>query len=148
MESSEPLVVFALSRQLLVLAAERLDKEGISYVTVWGNQSSWERQTAIDRFQGGGEVRVILCTLGAGSEAITLTAASTVCFLQRSWSMVTNRQAEDRVHRPGQSASQVTYIDFVAPGTVDEDILVAIEAKEDLFQQIVQDQAAIERLLA
>ena len=148
MESSEPLVVFALRRQLLVLAAERLDKEGISYVTVWGNQSSWERQTAIDRFQGGGEVRVILCTLGAGSEAITLTAASTVCFLQRSWSMVTNRQAEDRVHRPGQSASQVTYIDFVAPGTVDEDILVAIEAKEDLFQQIVQDQAAIERLLA
>jgi SNF2 family DNA or RNA helicase len=146
MPQSEPLVVFAQSRQLLVLAHERLEKEGISHGMVWGEQGYYERQGYIDSFQSG-EIRVILCTLGAGSEAITLTAASTVCFLQRSWSMVTNRQAEDRVHRIGQGAASVTIIDMVAPGTVDENILAAIEAKGDMMEEIVRDKESIRRLL-
>jgi SNF2 family DNA or RNA helicase len=139
-------VVFAQSRQLLVLAHERLEKEGISHGMVWGEQGGYERQGYIDSFQSG-EIRVILCTLGAGSEAITLTAASTVCFLQRSWSMVTNRQAEDRVHRIGQGAASVTIIDMVAPGTVDENILAAIEAKGDMMEEIVRDKESIRRML-
>jgi len=146
MPQSEPLVVFAQSRQLLVLAHERLEKEGISHGMVWGEQGGYERQGYIDSFQSG-EIRVILCTLGAGSEAITLTAASTVCFLQRSWSMVTNRQAEDRVHRIGQGAASVTIIDMVAPGTVDENILAAIEAKGDMMEEIVRDKESIRRML-
>jgi SNF2 family DNA or RNA helicase len=147
MPASSPLVVFAQSRQLLVLAHERLDKEGISHGMVWGDQGDWERQGYIDAFQAG-DLRVILCTLGAGSEAITLTAASTVCFIQRSWSLVTNRQAEDRVHRIGQSAESVTIIDMVAPGTVDEHILRAVEAKGEMFEDLVRDKESVRRMLS
>jgi len=146
MEHNEPLVVFAQSRQLLNLAHERLEKEGISHGMVWGNQSQFERQKAIDDFQAG-QIRCILCTLGAGSEAITLTAASTICFMQRSWSMVTNRQSEDRVHRIGQSAESVTIIDLVAPGTVDDQILEAIQSKGDMLEEVVRDREAVRRML-
>jgi SNF2 family DNA or RNA helicase len=142
MDESEPVVVFAQSRQLIELARDRLETEGISNACVWGEQSTWERQSSIDRFQAG-QVRAILCTLGAGSEAITLTAASTVIFLQRSWSMVQNRQAEDRVHRPGQEASQVTIVDFVAPDSIDEVIALAIEGKLDMFESVVRDNAIL-----
>ena len=146
MPSTEPLVVFAQSRQLLVLAHERLEKEGISHGSVWGDQGEFERQGFIDSFQSG-EIRVILCTLGAGSEAITLTRASTVCFLQRSWSMVTNRQAENRIHRIGQEAPSVIVIDMVAPGTVDEAIIAAIQAKGDTMEEIVRDKEAVRRMI-
>jgi SNF2 family DNA or RNA helicase len=146
MPKDEALVVFAQSRQLLVLAHERLEKEGITHGMVWGEQGDWERQGFIDAFQAG-DIRVILCTLRAGSESITLTKASTVCFLQRSWSMVTNRQAEDRVHRIGQEAQSVTIIDMVAPGTVDEHILRAIESKSEMMEEIVRDKESVRRML-
>lgn len=146
MPTDEQLVVFAQSRQLIDLAAEALNKEGISYGLVEGNQSEYTRQHSIDQFQAG-QYRTILCTFGAGSEAITLTNAATVCFLQRSWSMVANRQAEDRVHRPGQTAAQVTIIDLVAPGTVEEHILEVIDAKGDMSEEVVRDKATLRRIL-
>ncbi len=146
MADTEQLVVFAQSRQLLVLAHERLEKEGVSHGMVWGDQVPIERQSFIDRFQSG-DLRCILCTLGAGSEAITLTAASTVGFMQRSWSMVTNKQAEDRVHRIGQTAASVLLIDLVAPGTVEENILDAIGAKGEMLEEIIRDRETILRMI-
>jgi SNF2 family DNA or RNA helicase len=146
MAANESLVVFAVSRQLLVLAHERLEKEGISHGEVWGDQGERERQQTIDAFQSG-NLRVILCTFGAGSESITLTRASTICFLQRSWSMVSNRQAEDRVHRVGQEAESVLVMDFVAPGTVEESIIEAVQFKSELLEEITRDKESVRRML-
>ena len=42
-----------------------------------------ERAEAVAAFQDG-RIRVVLLTLGAGSEGTTLTRADTVCFAQRS----------------------------------------------------------------
>jgi SNF2 family DNA or RNA helicase len=142
-----PLVVFSQSRQLLVLAEARLTKEGISHGEIWGNQVPIERQSYIDRFQHG-DLRVMLCTFGAGSEAITLTAASTICFLQRSWSLVQNRQAEARVDRLGQEAESVVIIDLIASGTVEEQILRATDAKGIMLEEIVRDKETIRRMLS
>ncbi len=87
-------------------------------------------------------------TLGAGSSGITLTNASTVCFLQRTDDAVNNAQAEDRVHRIGQTASSVTIVDLIAPGTVEETaILPNLASKADTFQEIARDRQAMRRLL-
>jgi SNF2 family DNA or RNA helicase len=142
----QQLVVFAVSRQLIDIATAVLEDKGIPCSVVVGGQTDYARQSAIDEFQAG-RARVILLTLGAGSEAITLTAASTVCFLQRSWSMVQNRQAEDRVHRIGQSADKVVIIDLVAPNTVEEHIAAAVEAKGDMLEEITRDKESIRRML-
>jgi SNF2 family DNA or RNA helicase len=138
----EPLVVFAHSRQLIELAAHRLDKEGVTYSKIVGGQSDIARSSEEDAFSNG-DNRVILLTLGAGSEALTLTRASTTCFMQRSWSMLQNRQAEDRTHRPGQTADKVLIIDLVTPGTVEEDQWDALTGKGDMMQEIVQDREAM-----
>jgi len=61
--------------------------------------------------------------------------------------MVTNRQSEDRVHRIGQSAESVTIIDLVAPGTVDDQILEAIQSKGDMLEEVVRDREAVRRML-
>jgi SNF2 family DNA or RNA helicase len=61
--------------------------------------------------------------------------------------MVTNRQAENRIHRIGQEAPSVIVIDMVAPGTVDEAIIAAIQAKGDMMEEIVRDKEAVRRMI-
>jgi SNF2 family DNA or RNA helicase len=142
-----PLVVAAVSRQLIELAAARLEKEGISHGLVTGAQSTEERQHAVQRFQAG-EIRVILLTLGAGAEGITLTRADTMLFMQDSFSMIQNAQAEDRVHRIGSEIHEsIRIIKQITPGTVEERKLELLAAKADRIEEVVQDKDALRRLL-
>jgi SNF2 family DNA or RNA helicase len=142
----EPLVVFAQSRQLIELAFTKLASGGVTCAKIVGGLTEPVRARAEKDFADG-HVRVLLLTMGAGSEALTLTTASTTCFMQRSWSLIENRQAEDRTHRPGQEAEKVTIVDLVAPGTVEEDQHAALADKGARLEEIVRDRAAVRRLL-
>lgn len=143
----EPVVVFAASRQLIDLAAARLDKRGVTYGKITGTVSTDEREWAKEAFQAG-RLQVILLTLGAGSEGLTLTKARHLVFLQRSWSLVENRQAEDRIHRPGAEQHDSVFIhDIVAKGTVEEDVLNALEGKGDMLEQIARDKELLRRVM-
>ena len=48
-------------------------------------------------------------------------------------------QSEDRAHRIGQT-DKVTYIDFVAPKTIDEKIIKTLSNKKKLADQITGDK--------
>lgn len=143
----EPLVVAAVSRQLIDLAAERLDKVGIKYGLITGAQGSALRAQAVDDFQDG-ETRVMLMTIGAGAEGITLTRADTMLFMQRSWSEIQNQQAEDRVHRIGSEIhSCVRIIDQIAPGTVEARKLDLLKTKQGRMEEVVRDSESLLKLL-
>jgi SNF2 family DNA or RNA helicase len=45
-------------------------------------------------------------------------------------------QSEDRAHRIGQT-NKVTYIDLIAPNTVDEHIVKALRNKIDIANQVL-----------
>lgn len=143
----EQLVVFAESRQLIELAAERMKKMDIDFGEIHGNVDPSTRQANVDQFQAG-KLQVMLVTMGAGGEGITLTAASIAVFLQRSWSLVKNKQAEDRVHRPGQDAEKVEIIDLVTPDTVEETRAMQLEAKEFRFEEVVRDKDFLRKMLS
>jgi SWI/SNF-related matrix-associated actin-dependent regulator 1 of chromatin subfamily A len=113
----EPIVVFSASKQAIGLAAKRLTKLGIGFVSITGDTPGVDRGGIVQSFQSG-SVRVFLGTIGAGGEGITLTASSTVIFLDRDWSPAKNAQAEDRLHRIGQ-LNAVQIIDIMARDTVD-----------------------------
>lgn len=135
----EPAVVFAQSRQLIELAAEELRSHKIPFSMIVGGQGAWERERAKDDFQEG-RVRVVLCTIAAGGIGITLTRANRAIFLQRSWSMIENKQAQDRVHRIGSEIHEsIEIIDIVALGTVEEGQIRALEGKEERLQEFVRD---------
>jgi len=129
-------VIFAESSQLIDLAAARVGERG---VRITGAVPEGERATNISAFQDG-KVQYILVTTGAGGEGITLTAADTAIFLQRPWSAVQNAQAEDRLHRVGQEAQSVTYIDLVTTDTVEERVFDALRKKEARLQDVVRDE--------
>lgn len=142
-----PLVVAAVSRQLIELAAERLDKENISYSLITGAQSTEERVSSVSRFQSG-DVRVILLTLGAGATGITLTRADTMLFMQSSYSTIENQQAEDRIYRIGSEIHQsVRIIEQVTPNTVEGRRLELLEAKGERIEEVIRDKEALRKLL-
>ena len=143
---SEPVVVFAQSRKLIDLAEAELDSKGISSVRITGSEGSELRALNVQTFQEG-RVRVALCTFGAGSEGITLTRASTAVFLQRPWSLVQSRQAEDRIHRIGQDADKVLIIDLVSKGTVDALVHEALVVKGENLESVVRDRERLAALL-
>lgn len=143
----EPAVVFATSRKLIDLTEERLERHKISCTRVTGAESDEQRWRNIEDFQAG-RARVILCTVGAGGEGITLTKSRNVIFLQRPWSLVQSLQAEDRIHRPGAEVHDfLRVIDIVSEGTIDEDVVDKLVVKGERLEELTRDKETLERIL-
>lgn len=143
-----PAVVFAQSRQLIMLAAKALDTHKISYSLIVGGQTPDEREDAKEKFQQG-KVRCILCTISAGGIGITLTRSNRAIFMQRSWSMIENKQAEDRVHRIGsQIHEHIDIIDIVSVDTVEVNQRIALQGKEERLQEVMRDADTVARVKA
>jgi SNF2 family DNA or RNA helicase len=143
----EPLVVAAVSRQLIELASAALTDKGIPHGMVTGAQSVPMRAMAVNDFQEG-KTRVILLTLGAGAEGLTLTRADTMLFMQRSFSPLENQQAEDRIHRIGaEHHDRITIIEQITPGTVEESKRDLLEAKGVRIEEVLRDKEMLRRLL-
>ncbi len=127
----EKLLVFAFHLDVQkALSAAFLDA-----LVIDGKSSPSARDTAVRTFQSVGSPRVILCSLKAAQTALTLTAARNVLFIESEWSPAGMEQAEDRVHRIGQTAA-VRITTLIAPCTIDERIQTVLEAKREIIRQV------------
>jgi SNF2 family DNA or RNA helicase len=145
--SGEQVVVFAPSRQLIVLAGAAAVEAGYRVGYVVGGQKMPERTEVVKRFQAG-ELDLLCVTTAAGGEGITLTAARTCVFLQRPWSMGEAVQCEDRLHRIGaERHDSIEVIDIVAANTIDTRVRAVIREKGKQFSDLVQDPRVVETLL-
>jgi SWI/SNF-related matrix-associated actin-dependent regulator 1 of chromatin subfamily A len=111
-------VVFLKFKQSVTMFAERLREKGLKVATYTGDTPTAVRTSLEDQFQRG-ELDVMVGTLDAMREGITLTAASICHFPTRAWVPGWNEQAEDRLHRNGQRDPVTIYI-YEAVGTVDD----------------------------
>jgi SNF2 family DNA or RNA helicase len=145
--NGDPLVVFAQSRQLIQLLQNAFDRVKYDYSLIVGGQTAEEREQNKEAFQEG-RTKLILCTIAAGGIGITLTAAHTACFMQRSWSMVENSQAEDRVHRIGAEIhDKVNIVDLISIGTVEERQRIVLGQKLDRLEEVMRDRETLLRVL-
>jgi SNF2 family DNA or RNA helicase len=143
----DSVAVSAVSRQLIELLSARLTKAGIPHGLITGKQSADERQDAVDDFQSG-RTKWILFTAQAGGVGITLTAARRLIRLQRPWSLVDDKQVNDRVHRIGSEIhDSIIITDYVTEGTIEERVRQVLESKADNFEQIVKDKDQLLALL-
>lgn len=133
----ESIVVFSQFKGSISLIESRLNRSGIRYSRITGDDSADVRRRSVDDFQSGRST-VFLGTIGAGSEGITLTASSTVVFLDRDWTPARNAQAEDRLHRIGQR-SAVQVIDIVGKNTVDSYKHMTLEMKKSWIRKMIGD---------
>ncbi len=143
----KPVVIAARSRQLIQLAEARLDKKGITYGSIHGEVPVAQRDDFIDAFQAG-QLRCMLITTGAGSEGIDLTAADTMIFLQRPFSMVENVQTMARIDRHGQTAEKVTVIDLITEDTAEDRTFEVLFRKEGMLEEVTRDLERLKMMLS
>jgi SWI/SNF-related matrix-associated actin-dependent regulator 1 of chromatin subfamily A len=100
-------------------------------VSITGSHSAEERDDAVQRYQSDEGIRVFVGNLQAAGTGITLTAGSHVVFNDLDWVPANHWQAEDRVHRIGQTyPTFATYL--YTPGTLDEFVAALLEQKARL----------------
>lgn len=138
-----PVLAAAEHKQLINLAAKRLDKLGVRYALVTGDVSPFERQKALDALRAR-TIRVLLFTNKAGGVGMDMSASDTLINLQRSYSLVDERQKEDRNHRIGSEIHEsVRIIDVVTRDSVEEDQIKTLLEKLERLEEITRDRAAL-----
>lgn len=143
---NEPMVVMSASKQLVNLAAQRLEKHGITFGCITGDVDTLQRQGVVHSFQNG-DIRVMLGTCQAAGEGITLTKANRFVWLSRHWSASMNEQAERRILRIGSEVhDHIEYIDLISAGTVEEYQRDVLDGKLERLEEIVRDRDIMRRI--
>lgn len=96
-------------------------ERGREVLVLTGDLELFERGKVMDKFEEpGGPSKVLLASITACAEGISLTAASRVILLDSEWNPSKTKQAIARAFRPGQQ--KVVYVyQLLATGTLEED---------------------------
>ncbi len=138
-ETDGKIIIWANYRHDIEAIKLALSKEyGMNAVgTYYGDTDGDERKRVLEEFQKpDSELRFFVGNPSTGGYGLTLTAASTMVYYSNSFDLEKRLQSEDRAHRIGQTKN-VTYIDLIAPGTVDEKIVKALRDKIDIATQVL-----------
>lgn len=117
----KPHVVFTEFKGTCDILAERLSRKGLTAAVYNGDTEEHQRTKLEESFQSG-NIDVLVGTIGAMREGITLTAADTSHWIEVPWVPGWREQGEDRLHRIGQNNS-VTSIAYEAVDTVDDGVI-------------------------
>lgn len=135
-EAGQKLVVFARFRPEIAAICQLLEQRGIRYGRIDGEVPMDQRGAIVETFQQDPGVKVFVAQIQTAGLGITLHAASAAVFYSLDFNYANYAQALARIHRIGQ-AQPVTYIHLLAEHTVDDQVLDALERKEDLARTIV-----------
>lgn len=140
-ETDGKIIIWANFTHNIKAIAEALAKEygEDSVATYYGDTAADDRQQIVTKFQDpANPLRFFVGQPRTGGYGLTLTEAKTVIYYSNGFDLEVRLQSEDRAHRIGQK-SNVTYVDIVVPGTVDEKILVALRNKINIATQVLAE---------
>lgn len=129
-EASEPIVIFCRFRYDLDLVHEVAAKLKRASAELSG------RRHELVEFQRG-KAQLFAVQMQSGGVGIDLTRARYCIYFSLGFSLGDYLQSRKRVHRPGQSRP-VTYIHLLMSGTVDEKVMGALRAREDVVNTILE----------
>lgn len=136
--SDEKLVVFAVHTATIDTLMNAFDGTA---VRVDGSVPTTKRHKAVTTFQKQADCRLFIGNVQAAGTGLTLTSAASVAFLELPWTPGDLTQAEDRVHRIGQTCMTNIYY-LLAAGTVEQEIVSLIDAKKKVFSTVVDGRTA------
>lgn len=131
---NEKVIVYSQWSTMTNIMRDKLRKYNPAYIT--GEVKSEERMDEVNRFQNHPDCKVIIGTIGAMGTGLTLTAASTVIFLDEPWNRSIKDQAEDRAHRIGTKGT-VRIVTLVTKDSIDEGISQLVQKKGRMADMLV-----------
>ena len=143
LETGEKLVLFAIHKKVITEIMEMFPDISVK---IDGSTSQVQRQKAVDEFQNNDKIRLFIGNMPAAVEGITLTASSTVAFIELAWSPGIHLQGEDRIHRIGQKDGCMVYY-LLAEGTIEEEIAEMIDRKQKIIDAVLDGKDTPEEAL-
>lgn len=135
-DAGESVVLFGHHQEVVEGIAAALKAAGIAHGVIDGGASAKARGEITRAFQAG-RIKAIVASQAA-KEGLTLTRAANTIFVERYWTPADEQQAEDRIHRIGQTRPvTITYLHV--PNTVDDKMRALIEAKRHLVDTVIGD---------
>uniref|UniRef100_A0A671Z2A3 SWI/SNF-related matrix-associated actin-dependent regulator of chromatin subfamily A-like protein 1 n=1 Tax=Sparus aurata TaxID=8175 RepID=A0A671Z2A3_SPAAU len=131
----EKFLVFAHHKLVLDHITCELGKKNVGYIRIDGSTPSAERQQLCDKFQFSTKTCVAVLSITAANMGLTLHSADLVIFAELFWNPGVLIQAEDRVHRIGQT-SNVNIHYLVAKGSADDHLWPMIQEKMNVLEQV------------
>ncbi len=136
-EGGEKLVIFSTFKEPVYEVAKQLQEYGVVVAT--GNESSDQIDEAICKLQTDDSTRIFVGTWSKCGTGITLTAASSMIFLDTAWTNAEFVQNQDRIYRIGTNRP-VTIYNLVCTDTVDEFVLSLVNAKGAMSDYVIDDK--------
>lgn len=137
-EAQGKVIVWSRFIHDLLKISSRLREEKIGHVTYHGDVKQQDREANIDTFRSKPDCKVFLAQPASGGTGLNLAVADTVIYFSNDFNADTRWQSEDRAHRIGQK-NNVTYIDLVSSGTMDDEILDSLRNKKNLADALLDN---------
>lgn len=135
-EGGKRVVVFGFSREVQRQAAAAIPG------AIWSRSGQFKNtQAAIDYFAAHPECPAIILSLKGDNAGLNglQSVTSYVAFIDQGWVFKAHEQAEDRLHRIGQTDS-VTCFYFLAQNTVDAKVWELLMSKEEISRAVIDGE--------
>ncbi|CAI2377978.1 unnamed protein product [Moneuplotes crassus] len=139
LENGIKFLLFCHHQDVMNAYEERIKKKRINFIRIDGSTSQTKRHEYIKQFQERKECKIALLSITAAYQGITLHAANVVVFAEYYWTPGIITQAEDRVHRVGQLASNVTVYYLHNDKTLDSGISGYIMGKAEISSNVLDN---------
>ena len=134
--NNEKVIIFSNWTQMTDAICNKLKSVGYKVGVITGETPDSSRQEIVDVFQNSSDLKVLVGTIGAMGTGLTLTAATTVIFVDEPWNKALFDQAVDRAHRIGQK-NNITIHSIMCKDTIDERIHNLIYKKGAMSDAII-----------
>jgi SNF2 family DNA or RNA helicase len=138
-EFPDKIVIFTQFRATQEYLFDTLTKAGHATALFHGSLTRMQKEEAIRCFREEG--RILLST-DSGSEGRNLQFCNAICNFDLPWNPMRIEQRIGRVSRLGQTRD-VHIFNLVTAGTIEDDVLRILEAKINLFEQVVGEMDMI-----
>lgn len=135
-------IVFSVFTSMLDLIEPFLKRHNLKFVRYDGSMRNDAREASLEALRNKSDVRILLCSLKAGSLGLNLTAASRVVVLEPFWNPFVEEQAIDRVHRLNQTQDVIVH-KLTIKDSVEERIIALQERKRELAKATIEGQKGI-----
>jgi len=136
-------IIWSRFRYDIIQITEMLNKKygKGSAASYFGDTSDDDRATAVLNFQNPNHpLRFFVGNPATAGYGLTLTEANLVVYYANDFNLETRIQSEDRAHRIGQR-NNVTYVDLISEGTLDEKIVESLRNKINIGAKVLGEEA-------
>lgn len=141
--SDQKIVVFAYFRGTIEYLSRRLNRLGVTNITLHGGVSSQdERNAIIESFRDASGPRILISS-EVGSEGINLQFARVVVNYDLPWNPMKVEQRIGRVDRVGQQAKVLPVVHFKVLDTIDGRVFERLYEKLELARVSIGDMEAV-----